>query len=913
MPLNIQSCGTQNLFNMEDFKVAIERDTGYTSVINLFWCETLYSPTPGIPIGTETIPDLMDCYFKTPSPMPHTISISLVAGERPVDKRGALLAINPEEMRHAMMAAIARDIEAGVAFEVLEQWRLKVLSCTGTFLIHATEATRLHAAMQLRENMANDHETMSRTQLQRIYEIIYFRDVYARTHGRDQASAANIAAEYAKVRMAKGREKISKSFVDTALTIHARLLALPSAEKLLLDMDSLPKDQNPFNSVHRLQAIVSKCGNSKENTLWVLQHIRHMVLELHTDPGSSDFSVEGLRGSAKSGNRGLVDIILLKKDALGHLCHKLPIQLGIEGDSNWLADVRAALKDHAAHLASKSGDGLTWRNRLTPAQGRYVAFAEDVLYGARHDHHLKALCRSGKTITAIETFPGLSEALDDVKSLLATEQTDEQKAEAEVDLETGDLPDVVLKIMQAPADADKDKKGDTKEIKVTDLGEEERAEWLRAREFLKQQIGNYVHILVLDDVTDLTDGVLNTPAGKFEGGCKISGRTRFVGIVWDSRVMGESSARPSVRLPPLQIAEVHRLFECIRARHDRAGEPKTLHPFDLYISLSGGRELGTQYHRWFQSMGPPTAVTRNVHVFWDPLSVQERFERVRGVASNRTHDTMRLTAAPWPKQELKNNTRIHYKGSNASDSIGPVVLRQTTDEETWMLTWARKKQLYGSRGLTAVGGRGDVIDDGPDEADEMDESSNAPSTGLNRRTDDTKEMAFYHALPSVFWDEVVHDYQLGAIVDLAVGDGSLALTAMRNRIPYTGLAFTAHHKDMVMARLLDLMSAGALKAGDKWYDPNLVKTLMHAAKKNKKNGDEEDGAPVKKKAKKPAKKDPDKDKDKDRKETGADTKKPKQGKKTKPRKKKVPKKSDSNESDINSSDMGSEGSESEWE
>jgi hypothetical protein len=39
--------------------------------------------------------------------------------------------------------------------------------------------------------------------------------------------------------MAKGREKISKSFVDTALTIHARLLALPSAEKLLLGMDSL--------------------------------------------------------------------------------------------------------------------------------------------------------------------------------------------------------------------------------------------------------------------------------------------------------------------------------------------------------------------------------------------------------------------------------------------------------------------------------------------------------------------------------------------------------------------------------------------------------------------------------------------------------------------------------------------------
>ena len=94
-------------------------------------------------------------------------------------------------------------------------------------------------------------------------------------------------------------------------------------------------------------------------------------------------------------------------------------------------------------------------------------------------------------------------------------------------------------------------------------------------------------------------------------------------------------------------------------------------------------------------------------------------------------------------------------------------------------------------------------------------------------------MAFYHALPSAFWDEVVHDYQLGAILDVAVGDGSLALTAVRNRIAYTGLCFTTHHKDMVMSRLLDLMSAGSLKAGDKWYDPNLVKTLLGASKKNK--------------------------------------------------------------------------------
>ena len=311
--------------------------------------------------------------------------------------------------------------------------------------------------------------------------------------------------------------------------------------------------------------------------------------------------------------------------------------------------------------------------------------------------------------------------------------------------------------------------------------------------------------------------------------------------------MGESSARPSVRMPPLQINEVHRLFQGIRSRHGRynLNTTKALRPYDIYISLSGGRELGASYQRWFQNTGPPTTTTRCMHVFLDPVSVQNRCERARGIASNRSHDVMRLTAAPWPRVELKTTPRIHYKGSSASDSIGPVALHQMEDEEAWTLTWAQKKQLYGKLGLMAVGGRGDVVDDGPDDADETIDEAGASSLIPSRRTDDTKELAFFHALPSTFWDEVVHDYQLGAILDIAVGDGSLALTAVRNRITYTGFAFTDYHKEMVMARLLDLLSAGALKAGDKWYDPNPAKTLTSASKtKNKRQDcDTEDGPP----------------------------------------------------------------------
>ena len=123
----------------------------------------------------------------------------------------------------------------------------------------------------------------------------FFRDAFARAHGRGQASATSIATEYAKVRMAKGREQISKSFVDTALTIHGRLLQIPDAERMLLEMDStLAKDDNPFNSAPRLQAIASKCGSSKKNAMWVLRRVAHMVPHLAMSASSADFSVDGL-------------------------------------------------------------------------------------------------------------------------------------------------------------------------------------------------------------------------------------------------------------------------------------------------------------------------------------------------------------------------------------------------------------------------------------------------------------------------------------------------------------------------------------------------------------------------------------------------------------------------------------------
>ena len=63
MPLSIQDAGTQQPYDDKDFATAIGRcggEVAYTAGVNLFWCHPLYSPTPGIPVRSESIPNLME-------------------------------------------------------------------------------------------------------------------------------------------------------------------------------------------------------------------------------------------------------------------------------------------------------------------------------------------------------------------------------------------------------------------------------------------------------------------------------------------------------------------------------------------------------------------------------------------------------------------------------------------------------------------------------------------------------------------------------------------------------------------------------------------------------------------------------------------------------------------------------------
>ena len=88
-------------------------------------------------------------------------------------------------------------------------------------------------------------------------------------------------------------------------------------------------------------------------------------------------------------------------------------------------------------------------------------------------------------------------------------------------------------------------------------------------------------------------------------------------------------------------------------------------------------------------------------------------------------------------------------------------------------------------------------------------------------------------MPQLFWQEVLFDFKVGAVVDLTPADGLLAQAALHTRIPYTGLVFTPKHADELLQRLQSSLIAGATREGDPWYDPHLVEAITKPMAKAK--------------------------------------------------------------------------------
>jgi hypothetical protein len=338
-----------------------------------------FSPSPGVPIRADAVKQVVATCFAVPCSFSCSLDVSVLSTDSIIASKGTLESVTPDELRHAYILAISRDITAKKDDSVLRSWRNHVLSTTMSVLFHNDIDERYWVALQARENIGATSEAVCRTCIQRIYEVIRFRDIRIHTTGHSSAGSAQAVADaYKQLRMAGKDVLMPKTFIDTALAIHERMLRRPRVADILLQADAGPKEANPFDGVYGLQAILSKAG-TEPRIYWVCASILQLVK--YNIKAPRFFTVNTLRGT-DLGNRGYVDVLLYKLETLSHLFEQLPKELGLPVD--WIENVaRKKIETHDAFAKfGRAPSGLpaadtNWMVGQKKSVLDYVVFVSD--------------------------------------------------------------------------------------------------------------------------------------------------------------------------------------------------------------------------------------------------------------------------------------------------------------------------------------------------------------------------------------------------------------------------------------------------------------------------------------------------------------------------------------------------------
>lgn len=95
-----------------------------------------------------------------------------------------------------------------------------------------------------------------------------------------------------------------------------------------------------------------------------------------------------------------------------------------------------------------------------------------------------------------------------------------------------------------------------------------------------------------------------------------------------------------------------------------------------------------------------------------------------------------------------------------------------------------------------------------------------------RKPPDAKEVAFWGTRVEKLLRELLVSYKLVAVIDVAPGQGTLAVLCALLRIPYIGFGLTDLHTEMLKDRVIALLLQNRFTPGAGGFNPALGKILV---------------------------------------------------------------------------------------
>lgn len=429
------------------------------------------------------------------------------------------------------------------------------------------------------------------------------------------------------------------------------------------------------------------------------------------------------------------------------------------------------LKTHVDFRTALVNKGIL--GTLSETTRLLVTLLSTVVYGSQSDGPLKSSLKStSDVLEVVNNCQFLSDALSEIASKnkedvsghpssIGSAQPMDDEGQTAMDEEVTGISDLCTEEEIAN---DKDGKLD---------------EWLT---FLENKFESFCTIVIDCDTRDeLTETLKNTNLlSKVEGPAA---------LVYDTKISGEASSNPNVRLPPFQVKQLRRYLQCFTMLREPAGDdqhiPGDMRKRDQVIVLDGGRtgNDGAVGQAFVDTNGRSmTKIKQQFSVLYDEDSIGNRKERVRGFVQQVEGLTVFTTDG---LADLPKVSRKHYTGTNYGSCIGPVRTLTYDDEKCWRISPADKKLLYGDKGKILTGGP------------VSSEAKIAKPTFF-----DGLEPVAWHFSNPMLLSEILHSFKPSLVLRAPDCDHLMIIECIKAQIPIISVVWTAHHAKLLKAKCL---------------------------------------------------------------------------------------------------------------
>ncbi|CAK0793873.1 unnamed protein product [Prorocentrum cordatum] len=783
-PLGIGKGGTKSPFNLDDFKIAIKDEGVYECGGNWWWINQNYQPVRNVYINEKMVEkDIAEKFAKPVSHVEREILVGVSRDTRnaTVPVAGTLERLSPSEFDDAFLLAVHASVNADDK-AALKIWNTAFLTVKFRFVAIDNEDDKMYKSIKERNRVSHNAEVASRTMLQRLLEFVYVLQRSTSNHGPlDAKDMAKLWNDNIGGTSGPSGEPISETYAKTAVAVYKAMILDTDVRQALIHSEKHFNKKSPFDSIYKLEAIMSKCKNNGAVMSFVINHITDTVLNGLTSPG--EYAHRTMVGKGNN-NKGTIDVFMLKYHALIHLTLGFPGEYSI--DDTFVIETLKKIGNHQGYrqMSGYTADRkeLSWWAKMTKSGRKLYELIEDLVYKTTFDGVIKQVLRNagGNSQSMVAEVLNTCPVKDAVSEFIA-----------ELSAEKPEVQPPVIDLDGAGTDergrASKTCAAITGEISIKEVAgqhieaemEDKLTPWL---EFAQKLVSQWVDLHVEPDTgPQIGDILKKTNLPDMKGTPKVDNVLAY----YDVKQAGTSNVSPHIRHPNFRAEH---LRKCVVGFQDGRGSPDELVEGDMFMILdaqSHGNHgaFATALNKTSEPK-PMVKEKRVYYLSYDEQSLKNRKSTVRETKVDQVEQAVVFTASTL---HLAYKKRKFFNSSNQGNSIFPIAMPNY--ENTWRVPPKVRKQLFGKRGVILAGGAASSSYDPPTFKDGMEPS-------------------------------VVHFTAL---------EETFALVCIRNKISYVGLVNSDEHKLLFRNRLIQRVYQDLSTEGSSNYQATCASLMKEVA------------------------------------------------------------------------------------